>query len=130
MRQQWAKLWGTEAGWHSIDETMQIRSGRGYETADSLRARGERPDPVERLFRDCRINTIFEGSSEIMRLFIAREALDPHLRRGASAIDTRLPMSKRLSAAMKAGLYYAFWYPARFLPRSAGISSNMHPVAA
>lgn len=123
-----AKLWGTEAGWHSIDETMQIRSGRGYETADSLRARGERPDPVERLFRDCRINTIFEGSSEIMRLFIAREALDPHLRRGASAIDTRLPMSKRLSAAMKAGLYYAFWYPARFLPRPAGIPSNMHPV--
>lgn len=123
-----AKLWGTEAGWQSIDQTMQIRSGRGYETADSLRARGERPDPVERLFRDCRINTIFEGSSEIMRLFIAREALDPHLRRGAEAIDTRLPMGRRAACAARAGMHYALWYPARFLPRGAGIPGSAHPV--
>lgn len=122
-----AKLWGTEAGWSTIDATMQIRSGRGYETADSLRARGESPDPVERMFRDCRINTIFEGSSEIMRLFIAREALDPHLRRGAAAIDTRLPFGQRLAAGAKAGVHYAFWYPARFLPRGAGVPGDMHP---
>jgi alkylation response protein AidB-like acyl-CoA dehydrogenase len=123
-----AKLWGTEAAWHSVDQTMQIRSGRGFETADSLRARGESPDPVERMFRDCRINTIFEGSSEIMRLFIAREALDPHLRRGAAVIDTRLPIGVRLSAALKAGLHYACWYPARWMPRNSGVPSEMNPV--
>ncbi len=120
-----AKLWGTEAGWRGADATMQIKGGRGYETADSLRARGERPDPVERLLRDCRINTIFEGSTEIMHLFIAREALDPHLRRGAAALDTRKPLSDRLETALRAGLYYAAWYPKRWLPLPAGLPSDL-----
>jgi len=122
-----AKLWGTEAAWKSIDETMQLKGGRGYETADSLRERGEPADPIERMMRDCRINTIFEGSSEIMRLFIAREALDPHLRRGAAAIDSRKPMGERISAGMKAGMHYAWWFPTRFIPSAAGIPSDMHP---
>jgi alkylation response protein AidB-like acyl-CoA dehydrogenase len=105
------KLWGTERSWEHIDATMQIRGGRGYETAASLAARGEAPIPVERLFRDSRINAIFEGSSEIMRLFIAREALDPHLKIGAPMLNSRLPMKERAQAAAKAGLFYAGWYP-------------------
>lgn len=120
-----AKLWGTEAGWRAADQTMQIKGGRGYETADSLRNRGETPDPIERLLRDSRINTIFEGSTEIMHLFIAREALDPHLRRGAAALDSRKPMSERLSAALKAGFFYAGWYPTRYLPRPAHIPADL-----
>jgi alkylation response protein AidB-like acyl-CoA dehydrogenase len=109
------KLWATERAWEHVDATMQIRGGRGYETAASLAARDEEAVPIERLFRDSRINTIFEGSSEIMRLFIAREALDPHLKIGAPMLNTQLPIGVRGSAAFKATLFYAGWYPKQWL---------------
>ena len=110
------KFWATEATWQIVNDAVQIRGGRGYETAASLKARGEPPIALERMLRDCRINTIFEGSSEIMRLFIAREMLDPHLKAGAAVLNSQLPWSRRLSAAAKAGWFYLGWYPKQWLP--------------
>lgn len=117
------KMWATETAWDIINDAIQIRGGRGYETADSLRTRGDAVVPLERFLRDTRINTIFEGSSEIMRLFIAREALDPHLKLGAPALNTTLSRNQRLRAAGNASKFYAGWYPLQWLslfPRVPG----------
>ena len=110
-----AKLFNTETAWTMADHLVQIRGGRGYETAKSLRERGEKPYAVERILRDMRINRIFEGTSEIQHLVIAREAVDPHMKRGFKILQPETPAGEKISAAAKAGAFYAAWYPSRYL---------------
>ncbi|HEV7973640.1 acyl-CoA dehydrogenase family protein [Amycolatopsis sp.] len=106
-----AKLWASEMSCLIADELMQIRGGRGYETAESLAARGERAVPVEQMVRDLRINRIFEGSSEIMHLLIAREAVDAHLSAAGALADADADVKSKAKAAAKASGFYAKWLP-------------------
>ena len=111
-----AKLFNTVSHYELLQQTLQIRGGRGFETADSLRERGEEGIAIERMLRDSRVNLIFEGSSEIMHLFIAREALDFHLQHIGALFKTGVPLSGKIMAFLKMMKTYALWYPKLWIP--------------
>lgn len=114
-----AKLWSSEMAYRCADELVQIRGGRGYETADSLEARGERAVPAEQILRDMRINRIFEGSTEIMHLLIAREAVDAHLAAAGDLASHDADLRVKAKAAMSASGFYARWLPKLVLGRGS-----------
>lgn len=118
-----AKYFCTEVAWKNLDEFLQVRGGRGYESAYSLYHRGEQPAAVEQWMRDARVARIFEGSSEIMHLIMAREALDTHFSL-AMPIMKPQPGQKKSQALLKAARFYATWYPKQWLPASVDFNTK------
>jgi alkylation response protein AidB-like acyl-CoA dehydrogenase len=124
-----AKYFCTEKAWSMTDELIQVRGGRGYETAKSLHNRGDRPFPIERMLRDARIGRIFEGSSEVMHLIIAREAMDMHFKLVMPILMPKPGQKEgKLSLALKAAKFYAGWLPKLFIP--SGQSFNVKHLNA
>lgn len=122
-----AKMFCSETAWEIVDETLQIRGGRGYETATSLKGRGELGLPVERMLRDCRINRIIEGTTDIMHLFLAREALDPHMAVAGELLLKHTPLSEKLKTGVKMANFYLKWYPTQWINTSAFTSYQDYP---
>lgn len=110
-----AKLFCSESCGVVTDETVQIRGGRGYETSAGQKSRGEKSVPAERFLRDARAGTIVEGSSEVMRQFIARDALAPHLRVAGGLFRPGVSFFGRVGSLLRSVVYYAVWYPTRWV---------------
>lgn len=123
------KLFCTEESWKIVNEAVQVRGGRGYETGPSLKGRGKLDFPLERAMRDMRVNTILEGSSEIMRLFIAREALDFHLKAMKPLLSSRVPIGQKIKIALAAGVGYSLWYPKLWIPCFCACGSKLNAPA-
>ena len=105
-----AKMWNSERSWEVVDTALQLRGGRGFETEKSVEGRGEVGFPIERALRDTRINRIVEGTTDIMHLFIAREALDGHLRNAGGLFKKDATLWDKLKIVGKCALIYPKWY--------------------
>ena len=110
-----AKLFCTEQSWYLTNATLQVRGGRGYERATSLKERGETPIAVERMLRDIRINTILEGSTQIMHLVVAREALDIHMKMAKALLDPRSSIGAKVKSFLTCAAFYSIWYPRQWI---------------
>ncbi len=118
-----AKYFCSEYVWKSLDDYIQIRGGRGYENPLSLYERGEKPSGAEIALRDMRIGRVFEGSSEVMHLIMAREALDMHFSLAMPLMKPR-PGQKvnKLALMFKIFAFYSTWYPSTYLPASGNFN--------
>jgi alkylation response protein AidB-like acyl-CoA dehydrogenase len=96
-----AKIIGSEWYWEVVNDLFQVRGGRGFMTVESQRKSGELGIPVMRMLRDARINLVWEGTSEILRIWMAREALSPYIEQGIAFLQGS-PSDK-----IAAPLYYA-----------------------
>lgn len=105
-----AKMWNSERSWEVADTAFQLRGGRGFETEKSVKDRGEVGFPMERILRDTRINRIVEGTTDVMHLFIAREALDGHLRNAGGLFKKGATFWDKVKTIGKCALIYPRWY--------------------
>lgn len=112
-----AKLFCSEGNLENVQLLMRLFAGRGYQKASSKAAIGMDPVPVERWYRDAIINCIFEGTTDIMYLFLAREGTDFAVKQALAFMNPRLSLGSRAAAFVKTSVWMAQWVFRNVLPR-------------
>ena len=110
------KLFTNAWGVRALTGVMKLRGGRGLETGESLKGRGEDGYPLEKMYRDFHVQTYCDGSPETIKLLIAREAIDRHFRIAGKFLDPEATSFKKASALAKAIIYYCYWIPKQYVP--------------
>ncbi len=105
-----AKIFCSEQTIHFLKDAQTIFGGMGYETADSKRLRGEPAFIMEQLVRDAEMYRIGEGATDVLRPFVAREGLNPHLERGRTYFEEERKAGRRAIEFLKLIRYYVPWY--------------------
>jgi alkylation response protein AidB-like acyl-CoA dehydrogenase len=105
-----AKIFCSEKTIQFLKDAQIIFGGMGYETADSKRFRGEPAFGIEQLVRDAKMYRIGEGATDILRPFVAREGLSPHLDRAQRYVSGGLGRNDRLVELLKLVRFYVPWY--------------------
>src|SRR5438132_5690093 len=105
-----AKIFCSEKAIRFLKDAQIIFGGMGYETAESRQARGEPGFPMEQLVRDAEMYRIGEGATDILRPFVAREALSPHVERARTYLEGGLTGAAKLREWIKLLRGYVPWY--------------------
>ncbi len=117
-----AKMFCSEKTIQFLKDAQIIFGGMGYETADSKRVRGEPAFGIEQLVRDAEMARIGEGATDILRPFVAREGLSPHLDRARHYFDAEGKGTSRIREFLKLLRFYIPWYWGQW--RRASLSSR------
>ncbi|MCS6898093.1 MAG: acyl-CoA dehydrogenase family protein [Nitrospira sp.] len=112
------KIFCSERTIQFLKDAHIIFGGMGYETADSKRARGEPAFGIEQLVRDAEMYRIGEGATDVLRPFVAREGLSPHLDRAGRYVGGEVSGGAKLVEWFKLVRFYLPWYFSLWLPRS------------
>ena len=105
-----AKIFCSEKAIRFLKDAQIIFGGMGYETAESRQVRGEPAFPIEQLVRDAEMYRIGEGATDILRPFVAREALSPHLERTRTYLEGGVTGAAKLREWLKLLRGYVLWY--------------------
>lgn len=105
-----AKIFCSEHTIQFLRDAQILFGGMGYETAVSKQARGEAAFGIEQLVRDAEMYRIGEGATDILRPFVVREGLSPHLERAKEFYADDLSILDHSKQALQLARFYIPWY--------------------
>lgn len=121
-----AKIFCSEKTIQFLKDAQIIFGGMGYETADSKRVRGEPAFGIEQLVRDAEMYRIGEGATDILRPFVAREGVSPHLDRAERYMNGEVNRGERLVELLKLARMYVPWYMRLWWSRALPDRTEFH----